>query len=81
MLRGVPDLSEALAEAEDDELIELLDAFDGAISYDKTGARLELSAALSSDLIPAPEAKRPPDGRSLNSGIAGAGFEPAIFGL
>ena len=35
MLRGVPDLSEALAAAKGDELIELLDAFDVAISYDK----------------------------------------------
>ena len=38
MLRGVPDLTEALAAAESDELIELLDAFDVSISYDKPAA-------------------------------------------
>lgn len=81
MLRGVPDLTEALEAAEGDELIELLDAFDVAISYDKPAAKLELSAALSSDLFPTPETKRPLDERSRNSGIAGAGFEPATFGL
>jgi site-specific DNA recombinase len=76
MLSGVPDLSEILAEAESEELIELLDAFDVEISYDKPSSKLELSAALSSDLI-----EKAPAERSRNSGIAGAGFEPATFGL
>jgi site-specific DNA recombinase len=81
MLSGVPDLSEALAEAEGEELAELLDAFDVAVSYDKSARKLELSAALTSDFIPTPETERPPHERSRNSGIAGAGFEPATFGL
>ena len=81
MLAGVPDLREALTEADGEELAELLDAFDVAVSYDKSAGKLELSAALTSDFIPAPEKKRPPGGRSRNSDIAGAGFEPATFGL
>ncbi len=81
MLADVPDLREALDAAEGEELAELLDAFDVSVSYDKPGRKLELSAALSSDFIPAPEAKRPPQGRSQDSCIAGAGFEPATFGL
>ena len=81
MLSDVPDLREALTEADGEELAELLDAFDVAVSYDKSAGKLELSAALTSDFIPAPEKKRPPGGRSRNSDIAGAGFEPATFGL
>jgi len=81
MLSGVPDLSEALAKAESEELIELLDAFDVEISYDKPSSKLELSAALSSDLVPVSGAEKAPGERSRNSGIAGAGFEPATFGL
>ncbi len=81
MLSGVPDLSEVLAEAESEELIELLDAFDVEISYDKPSSKLELSAAISSDLIPTSGAENGPGERSRNSGIAGAGFEPATFGL
>src|SRR6476620_2477193 len=81
MLAGVPDLREALTEADGEELAELLDAFDVSVSYDKSAGKLELSAALTSDFIPAPEKKRPPGGRSRNSDIAGAGFEPATFGL
>ena len=81
MLSAIPDLSKALAGAESEELIELLDAFDVEISYDKPSSKLELSAALSSDLIPASGAEKAPAERSRNSGIAGAGFEPATFGL
>lgn len=71
ILAGVPDLREALAQAEDEELIELLDAFDLAVSYDKPTRTLELSAMLTSDFVSSPDAKRPPDGRSRNSSIAG----------
>jgi hypothetical protein len=81
LLAEVPDLREALAQAEGEELIELLDAFDVAVSYDKSGGTLELSALLANDFVSSPDAKRPPGGRSQNSSIAGAGFEPATFGL
>ena len=81
MLAGVPDLREALEKAEGEELAELLDAFDVDVSYDKPGRKLELSASVTSDFIDGPEATRPPDRRSRDSSIAGAGFEPATFGL
>ncbi|MGC1164789.1 MAG: recombinase family protein [Solirubrobacterales bacterium] len=81
LLADIPDLREALGQAEGEELIELLDAFDVAVSYDKPGRTLELSALLANDFVSSPDAKRPPDGRSRNSCIAGAGFEPATFGL
>ena len=45
MLAGVPDLRQALKQARGGELIELLDAFDVAVSYDKPAHALELSAA------------------------------------
>ena len=81
LLASIPDLREALTQADGEELIELLDAFDVAVSYDKPGRTLELSALLASDFISSPNAKRPPGGRSQDSSIAGAGFEPATFGL
>ncbi len=81
LIAEVPDLREALDKADDTELIELFDAFDVAVNFDKREGKLELSASVSSDLIPATEANRPPQGRSGDSFIAGAGFEPATFGL
>jgi hypothetical protein len=81
LLGNVPDLREALAQADSEELIELLDAFDVAVNYYKPGHTLELSALLANDFVSDPETKRPPGGRSRNSSIAGAGFEPATFGV
>ena len=74
MLAKVPDLRPALASASDEELAEILEAFDVMAIYDKPNRTLELSATVA-------ETNRPPSGRSGNSGIAGAGFEPATFGL
>jgi len=68
----VPDLREVLAHAENEDLVELLDALDIQIRYDKPARTLEVSALLSSDLI-SPEAKRPPDGRSQDSSYSGGG--------
>ena len=81
ILTEVPDLRGVLTKAKGEELIDLLDAFDVQVTYDKPNRTLELSALLSSDFVSSPDAKRPPDGRSRNSSIAGAGFEPATFGL
>jgi len=78
-LAEVPDLREALDKADDTELIELFDAFDVAVNFDKREGKLDLSASVSSDLIPATEANRPPQGRSGDSFIAGAEFEPATI--
>ena len=80
-MADIPDVREALAQADGEELIELLDAFDVAVSYDKPGSTLELSALLANDFVSSPDAKRPPERRSQNSSIAGAGFEPATFRL
>jgi site-specific DNA recombinase len=81
MLADVPDLSEALVAAEGEELAELLDAFDVAISYDKPRRKLELSASITSDFLSESEATAATEDRSQGSYIAGAGFEPATFGL
>lgn len=71
ILVDIPDLREALAQADGEELIELLDAFDVAVSYNKPGGTLELSALLANDFVSSPTAKRPPTGRSQKSSIAG----------
>ena len=81
ILADVPDLRELLAEAEGKDLVELLEAFDIQLIYDKPNKTLEVSALLSSDLVSTPDGKRPPGRRSRDSSIAGAGFEPATFGL
>lgn len=51
-LDAVPDLSKALETASEDELTDLLDAFDVSVSYDKPAKRLELSAVIAPDLDP-----------------------------
>lgn len=81
LLADVPDMGDLLARAEGEDLVELLDAFDVQVRYDKPARTLELSALLSSDLVSDPEKSDRPGGRSQNSSIAGAGFEPATFGL
>jgi hypothetical protein len=82
MLDAVPDLRPALATASPQELVNLFDAFDVTADYDKANQRLRLAATVMPELIPVEERKpRPPRERSGNSDIAGAGFEPATFGL
>jgi hypothetical protein len=80
---GSPDLRAALANCAEAELADLLIDFDVTATYDKTNRRLKLGATLTPELVAAQEAKRPPGGRprSRISSIAGAGFEPATFGL
>ena len=49
---------------------------------EKATRQLTLETTVDAALATDAEAKRPPDGRpSLMFGIAGAGFEPATFGL
>ena len=83
MLDAVPDLRPALASCDEAELADLLTNFDVTASYDKTNRHFKLGATLTPELVAAQEAKRPPGGRprSRISSIAGAGFEPATFGL
>jgi hypothetical protein len=51
-------------------------------TYEKATRQLTLEATVDTALVTDAEAKRPPEGRpSLMFDIAGAGFEPATFGL
>jgi site-specific DNA recombinase len=82
-LASIPDMRKLLEQAEDEEMVDLLDAFDIKVVYDKPAGTLEVSALLGRDFGPDPdnEKRRPDEEPSLNSSIAGAGFEPATFGL
>jgi site-specific DNA recombinase len=82
MLDTVPDLRHALKTADDEELAEIFRAFDVTITYDKTGQRLDFAATITPELLPdLPNSSDRPEGRSQINDIAGAGFEPATFGL
>ncbi len=79
-MNSIPDLREQLERAEGDELVELLDIFDVRVSYHKPAQTLDMSVLLNSDYPNRPDASAIGDG-SQGSEIAGAGFEPATFGL
>jgi hypothetical protein len=82
MLDAVPDLRDELRKATPEELANLLEAFDVTATYDKADHQLHLAATVPAELVPDSEKPRPPKDRaSGNSYIAGAGFEPATFGL
>lgn len=82
LLDALPDLRPALMKASDAELADILDAFDATITYDKANGKLILAATIRPDLAPKLRNENDrPEGRSLISGVAGAGFEPATFGL
>jgi hypothetical protein len=81
MLDAVPDLRPELVAASDERLADILDAFDVSATYNKAERWIKLTATITAELVPSPERNRPPQGRSGNSDIAGAGFEPATFGL
>jgi site-specific DNA recombinase len=82
MLDAVPDLRPTIATATDGELQEVFRAFDVSILYDKDRQMLTLAATITPELVPdlAYENDRP-EGRSQINEVAGAGFEPATFGL
>jgi hypothetical protein len=52
-----------------------------AAVYDKRNRTLDLVATLAPELVPEDEKPRRSDAPSGMSSIAGAGFEPATFGL
>ena len=81
MLNAVPDLRPRLRVAPPDELAELLKAFDVSLTYDKARRKVTLAATIAPELVPETRNPRRPRGRSGKSSIAGAGFEPATFGL
>ena len=81
MLDAVPDMRNAIRHAEPADLMEVFDAFDVTAVYDTPGTRLELSATVTPELVTDQEKSDRPRGRSQDFVIAGAGFEPATFGL
>jgi hypothetical protein len=83
MLDAVPDLRPALATATEEKLAAIFQAFDVEITYDRDQQTLKLAATITPELIPDfdPDENDRPEGRSQVNGIAGAGFEPATFGL
>jgi site-specific DNA recombinase len=82
MLDAVPDLRQTLKTAADDELAEIFRAFDVRITYDKARQVLDFAATITPELLPAlPNESDRPKERSQDNGVAGAGFEPATFGL
>ncbi len=81
MLAAVPDLRPSLQTAGPEELADLLEAFDVTAVYDKGGRTLELGATVIAELVPDKGKPRRSGAPSGISSIAGAGFEPATFGL
>jgi hypothetical protein len=84
MLDAVPDLRPSLHNATEQELADLLAAFDVTIGYGKPNRRLTLTATIGPGLMPTPENDDDrPEGRSLMFGIAGAGLilnlRPALW--
>ncbi len=80
MLDAVPDLRKTLDTASDQQLADIFAAFDVTISYDKPSQKLELGATIAPELLPQIDDDRSRE-RSRVLEIAGAGFEPATFGL
>ena len=80
MLDAVPDMRQALKDADPDELIEIFEAFDVNATFKKDTRQLVLTATVAPQLIGG-EATAAAVPRSQDSDIAGAGFEPATFGL
>jgi len=74
MLDAVPDVRSALPDYNPEDLAELFDALQVEVTYDKPKRALEVAATLTPELALPNETERPPQGRSLNSVIAGAGF-------
>ena len=84
MLSRLPDFSEALRRAPLELKRQVFEAFCLQIRYDKVERRIEISATVSETVAIAFEnAKDLPQevSRVTLRDIAGAGFEPATFGL
>jgi hypothetical protein len=78
MLDAVPDLRSAQRRAQ--ALADIFEAFDVSATYDKRGGKLQLAATVTAELVEDKENPERPGGLG-NSYIAGAGLEPATFGL
>ena len=80
----MPDLSQELRRAPLELKRQAFEAFDLKVVYDKTAKRIEISATVSDAIAEAfTNAKDLPEEvhRVAQRDIAGAGFEPATFGL
>lgn len=83
-LARLPDLAKALKEASPDVQRQVFQAFDLQIAYDKAARRVEISATVSeavADAFENAKALRLEGSQVVVEDIAGAGFEPATFGL
>ena len=83
-LARMPDLTKRLREASPDVQRQVFEAFELQILYDKAEGRIEISATVSEAVANAFENKKalPKEGSLVVlTDIAGAGFEPATFGL
>jgi site-specific DNA recombinase len=83
-LERLPDLSKSLREAPPHVQRQVFEAFDLQITYDKASRHVELSATVSEAVADAFENAKAllAEGSSVViDDIAGAGFEPATFGL
>ena len=83
-LQSIPDLRDTLATASPEELAEIFDAFEIKAVYDRRDQSLDINATVIPELWDeTPQKRQRPantTGRGTSS-IAGAGFEPATFGL
>jgi hypothetical protein len=83
-LARIPDLTKALRVASFEVQRQVFEAFELQILYDKAERRIEISATVSETVAAAFEKKEalPKEGSLVVlRDIAGAGFEPATFGL
>jgi hypothetical protein len=83
-LARVPDLTKALREASPEVQRQVFEAFELQVLYDKAERRIEISATVSEAVANAFEKPKalPKEGSLVVlTEVAGAGFEPATFGL
>lgn len=77
VLESVPDLGQALIEAEPKLRRAVFDAFRLSVEIDRNAGHLRVKALVSSAFTGVRDLKQ----LVTNGGVAGAGFEPATFGL
>jgi site-specific DNA recombinase len=77
VIDGIPDLGEALADADPEMRRAVFDAFRLSVEIDRNAGQIRLKALVSSAFSQARDLKS----LVANGGVAGAGFEPATFGL
>ena len=82
-LRRMPDLSQGLRDAPAEVKRQVFDAFGLQIVYDKPNRRIEISATITEAIAHALHNAEdlPQEAFVAHTDIAGAGFEPATFGL